>query len=121
MSVAVGLDELARRVEEYGAHPFLMTSGDDRRPHVVSVTVTFDGERFTFGAGRTSRANLAENDAATLLWPSAGGPYALIVDGGGVVDDDAEIATLTPTRAVLHRLADASADLPSCIRIEAAG
>jgi hypothetical protein len=117
MSVPVALDELARRIEELGDHPFLVTISADRRPHIVSVSVRFDGERFSSHAGRTSRANVADGGAVTLLWPGAGGPYGLIVDGTGQVDDD-ETMTVTPTRAVLHRLADAPDDLPSCVRIE---
>jgi hypothetical protein len=118
VSAPVALQELASRVEEFGPHPFLVTTAPDRRPHVVSVTVRFDGARFSFPAGRTSRSNVAANEGLTLLWQAVGGPYALIVDGTGDVDGDAETVMVTPTRAVLHRLADAPADLPSCIRIE---
>jgi hypothetical protein len=120
VSVPVALDELGRRLDELGSHPFLVTTSADRRAHVVSVTAPFDGSRFAVPAGRTSRANAAVNDAVTLLWPGAGGPYALIVDGTAQVDadTDAEILMVTPTRAVLHRLADASDELPSCVRIE---
>src|SRR5215211_279308 len=103
MSVPVALDELARRVEEFGAHPFLLTAGPDRRTHAVSVTIHFDGERFSVPVGRSSRANVTSNESVTLLWPGGGGPYALIVDGDGAVDGDTETATVTPTRAVLHR------------------
>lgn len=118
MSTPVALDELARRVEEFGSHPFLVTTSTDRRPHIVSVTVEFDGVQFSLEAGRTSRTNVAASTALTLLWPAVGGPYGLIVDGTGLTDDEAETVTVTPTRAVLHRLADAPRNLPSCVRIE---
>jgi hypothetical protein len=118
VSVPVAMEELARRVQEFGRHPFLVSTGADGRAHVVSVAVEFDGSRFSMPAGRTSRANLAATHAATLLWPGAGGPYGLIVDGDAAGDDAAEIVTVTPTRAVLHRLAHASDELPSCVRIE---
>lgn len=116
MSVAVALDELARRLEEFGGHPFLVTTGADGRPHVVSITAHFDGAQFSFTAGKTSRTNLGTTGSLTLLWPGAGGPYSLIVDGAARIDGDE--VTVTPTRAVLHRLAFAPDDLPSCIRIE---
>jgi len=118
VSVPVALGELARRVEEFGRHPFLVTTSGDQHPHVVSVTVAFDGAQFSMSAGRTSRANVAANATVTLLWPGAGGPYGLLVDGDAHGDEDAEVLTVAPTRAVLHRLADASDDLPSCVRIE---
>jgi hypothetical protein len=116
MSVAVALDELARRLDEYGVHPFLVTCGADARPHVTSVTVGFDGEVFSLSAGRTSSANVVHHPTATLLWPGTGGPYSLIVDGASRSVDDTNV--LEPTRAVLHRLAAAPADLPTCVPIE---
>src|SRR3954447_15189773 len=90
VSVPVALDELGRRVDEFGSRPFLVTASADRRPHVVSVTVEFDGIRFSLGAGRTSRAHVAECHSVTLLWPGSGGPYGLIVDGAGEVDAESE-------------------------------
>jgi hypothetical protein len=84
----------------------------------VSVTVQFDGTRFSLGAGRTSRAHVAECESVTLLWPGSGGPYGLIVDGVGEVDAERETLTVAPTRAVLHRLADAPDELPTCVPIE---
>ena len=116
MSLPVALEELARRVEEFGPHPFLVTTSSDQRPHVTSVTVDFDGARFSLGVGRTSSANVAASESVTLLWPAPRGPYALIVDCAGTVTG--ETLSVTPTRAVLHRLADASEELPSCVRIE---
>jgi hypothetical protein len=117
MSVSVALDELARRIEELGHHPFLVTTSPDGRPHIVSVSARFDGTRFSSAAGRTSRTNVAEGAPVTLLWPGGDGPYALIVDGTGQVEGDDSV-TVTPTRAVLHRRSDASDDLPSCVPIE---
>jgi hypothetical protein len=112
------LDELARRVEEFGSFPFLVTTSAVGHPHVVSVAVTFDGSEFSLPAGRTSRANLAANGSVTLLWAGAGGPYGLIVDGAGRIDGDSDNVTVVPTRAVLHRLADAPTELASCVPIE---
>jgi len=113
----VALEELARRVDEFGPHPFLVTTSSEGRAHVVSVAAQFDGAQFSLQPGRTSRTNLAGNESVTLLWPGAGGPYGLIVDGAARLDGD-DAVTIAPTRAVLHRLADASEDLPSCVRIE---
>jgi hypothetical protein len=45
--------------------------------------------------------------------------YSLIVDGDvdPHVDTEGELV-IRPTRAVLHRVADASADLPNCITVD---
>ena len=115
----MSLEELARRVEEFGPLAFLVTI-DGTGTHVVSVAAQFDGRQLSMTAGRSSRANIDAMSTATLLWPSPdGGPYSLIVDGDAHTDGDT--AVLRPTRAVLHRLADAPDDIPSCVRIEQDG
>lgn len=112
----MSLEELERRVEEFGSVAFLVTT-DGTTAHVVSVAVSFDGETFSVPAGRSSQRNIDAAATATLLWPGRdGGPYSMIVDG--TADHDGDTARVHPTRAVLHRLADAPADLPSCVRIE---
>lgn len=119
MSVAVSLDALHDRISEIGGDPFLVTVGVDQRAHVVSVRARIAGSHVVVSAGSTSRANAAGNPAVTLLWgPPDDGPYSLIVDGNGVVLDDADEVAVSPTRAVLHRIAGAPDDLPSCIRLD---
>ena len=115
----MSLEELARRLEEFGDVAFLVTT-DGAGAHVVSVPTTFDGGQLHMPAGRTSQGNVESSTTATLLWPSPdGGPYCLIVDGDAQVDGDH--VTVLPTRAVLHRLADAPSDLPSCVSLEPDG
>jgi hypothetical protein len=109
---------LAGHVADFGPHPFLITSMADGRPHVVSVPVRVEDGFLVVSAGRTSRANVAGHVAATLLWPAPqDGDYSLIVDGTGVVAEAVEEITLSPTRAVLHRVAGSGNDLPSCVPV----
>lgn len=115
MSRPVALDELTERIDELGPLAFLLTT-DGTSPHVVSVLVEPDGAVLSLSAGSTSRANVGTTRRATLLWPGAGN-YCLIVDGDTEVNGGT--LRLHPTRAVLHRLATAPTDLPSCIRLEA--
>ena len=116
MSVAVSLEELGRRVDEFGLLAFLVTT-DGVNPHIVSVAVDFDGTSFSIHAGRSSHRNIESTATATLLWAGQeGGPYSLIVDGTAAGEGD--VVRLHPTTAVLHRLADAPRDLPSCVRLE---
>ncbi len=107
MSVAVPLDVLSERVAEFGCHPYLVTVSPEGRAHVASVSTTVVGDRLVLPAGRTSRANLASNPAVTLLWTAHDdGVYSLIVDGHGqVLGGDVDDVAITPTRAVLHRVA----------------
>lgn len=119
MSVPVSLEALRDQIAGFGGDLYLITVGAEGAAHVVSVRGTLDGDRVIVGAGRTSRANATTNPAVTMLWPAApGGDYSLLVDGTAVVDDAAEAVAVAPTRAVLHRVVGADADLPSCVRLE---
>ncbi|MGH9229050.1 MAG: pyridoxamine 5'-phosphate oxidase family protein [Acidimicrobiales bacterium] len=120
MSVAVGLRELHERIEASGPRAFLLTVSGEGEPHVVSVVVRRDGDALAFGAGRTSQANLRARPTASLLWPSRpveGGEYSLIVDAHADTDADGDTVTVTPTAAVLHRIAGSTGAGPSCIRV----
>jgi hypothetical protein len=120
VSVTVALDALRERVAEFGSVAFLLTVSDDRRPHVVSVAIAWDGDDLIAGAGRTTTANASRQPAVSLLWSPIGpGDYGLIVDGVAVVEARNGEAALriTPGRAVLHRLASAERDGPSCVTV----
>jgi len=120
MSVPVDLTALGAEIERFGAVAFLVTASPDGRPHVVSVAVTFAGGRLTMPAGRTARRNVTDSSAATLLWSGVpGDAYCLLVDGTArLAGDEDEVITVDPTSAVLHRLADAPDDLPSCVPVD---
>ena len=119
MSVPVDLAALRQRIDEFSGPAFLVTVGDDQRPHVVSVSVRQEGDRLMVGAGRRTRANLSARPAATLLWPpAAGGEYSLLVDGiAEVPEADSGDVGITAASAVLHRVAESVGDGPTCLPV----
>jgi len=119
VSVAVDLRALGERLDEYGPRAYLLTVTDGRRPHAVSVTVRLDGDRLITSVGRRTATNLVERPDATFLWSPVGpeGEYSLIVDGTAVAPVDEGAIAVAPTRAVLHRVAGADGDAPTCIPV----
>ena len=120
MSVTVALDDLRERSEEFGAVAYLLTVTDDRRPHVVSVEVAWEEDALVAGAGRTTSANVAGQPNVSILWsPPSDGDYSLIVDGTAEARqrDGTAVVVIRPSRAVLHRSANADGDGPSCITV----
>jgi hypothetical protein len=101
MSVPVELEQLRSQIASAGADVFLLSVRDGSRPHAVSALVSWDGDDLVVPATRRSSSNVAEASSVTLLWPSSGQEYSLIVDGTAVVDGD--VLRITPTHAVLHR------------------
>lgn len=116
----MALHALHERIGEFGGRAFLVST-DGRHPHVVSVSVALDGDRLVVDAGRRTSANVRAHPAVTLLWPPPGGEgdYSLIVDGDGQPAVRAEQGPMAirPSAAVLHRLADAPGQGPSCITV----
>jgi len=116
VSVPVALDALRGRIEQYGPNAHLVTVSSEGHPHVVSVVVEMDGGQLTSGAGRTTTANVAANPAVTFLWAAPkGDDYSLLVDATATATDG--VLTASPTRAVLHRVAGAPGEGPSCIEV----
>lgn len=115
----VELDRLWERIGEFGPRAYLVTVTDEGTPHVVSVVVDRVEDRLAVGAGRRTRANLAERPSLTLLWPPAADPaYSLVVDGTFAADlDGGERIAIDPTSAVLHRVAGAEGDGPTCVPV----
>ncbi|MDQ1446376.1 MAG: hypothetical protein QOI20_2840 [Acidimicrobiaceae bacterium] len=118
MSVAVDLAELAEHIESFGPVAYLVTTGEGGGAHVVSVMPVWNDDELSTPAGRSTSANVAANGRATLLWPAASGAdYCLLVDETGRVVEDPSSVAVRPTRAVLHRLPQADASLPSCVTV----
>lgn len=107
MSVAVGLDELRRKIEEFPTDPYLLSVGDDGRAHTVAVSARWSGDDLVVPAGNTTVRNATARPLVALLWPPpARGGFSLIVDATVVSTHRADAGneiTLRPSRAVLHR------------------
>ena len=121
MSVPVALSELAEKIESFGPACYLMTVSDAAAPHVVSVAPAWSesGEELAVSAGKTTLGNATARPTVTLLWPAPpGGDYCLLVEAAATVDTAADGSlTVRPTRAVLHRMATADAELPNCVTV----
>lgn len=119
MSVKVGLDELEARVREFGPGAFLVSVNLEGAPHTTSVAPRWEDGRLVAGVGNRTAANTAAHPVVTLLFTSAdaAAQYCLVVDGRASVDDAGPTVTVEPVAAVLHRLATATGDGPSCIKV----
>jgi hypothetical protein len=117
VSVPVDLEALETIAAALGDEALLATVTDAATPHIVSVLVRWSGGRIEIGAGRRTAANIALHPTVTLLWPHRhDDAYRLIVDGDATVDTATII--VTPTFAVLHRIAGAAGDGPTCLPVE---
>lgn len=113
----VDLDALRDRIADYGTTAFLVTVNENGTAHVVSVTLRSEGGGLAAVVGRRSRANVEQNQHVTLLWPPGPDPaYSMIVDATAVAGDKDEI-TLEPHSAVLHQVAGAAGDGPTCLPV----
>jgi hypothetical protein len=118
VSVPVDLAALAEKIEAFGAVSYLVTTGNEGAPHVVSVVPAWEGDDLVVSAGQGTMRNAGAHPTVTLLWPgAAGADYSLIVDGQARVMEGPARIVIQPTKAVLHRLPQADASLPSCVTV----
>lgn len=119
MSVAVDIEALDEQITAYGPRAYLLTVTDELLPHVVSVEVALQDDLLATSVGRRTGANLASRPAATFLWPPPDPTvgYSLIVDGTAVQPAAEGPLRVQPVTAVLHRVAGASGDGPTCVPV----
>jgi hypothetical protein len=102
MSIPVAIDDLAAAVGEY-TWAYLLTVGDDLRPHIVAVAPDWDGEHLVMDVGTRTAGNAAARRSISLCYPPiVEGGYSLIVDGDASADGGNTVR-FAPTGAVLHR------------------
>ena len=105
MSIRVELVDLAEAVRARGPG-YLMTAGNEGRPHTIHVSFTIEGTELRAPSGRSTGRNIEANPKVALLWPPASpDDYSLIVDGDATVETDGDhsVAVITATSAILHR------------------
>ncbi len=117
MSVPVDVSDLESRLVEFGRTPFLVTTGDDLRPHTTHVVVALDDENLVSMVGRTTAHNASARSLVALLWmPVETDGYSLIVDGEATVDGST--VRVRPTKAILHRNAGGENYAADCLRLD---
>ena len=101
MSIPVDLAELPEALTQRGLDCYLVTLGGER-PHIVAVTVHWNGELLVAPAGGRTAANVVVRSGVSLLWPAtADDPdRTLLVDGTARADSSQEVITIKPTSAV---------------------
>lgn len=102
MSIPVDPADLARTLGDYGVG-YLLSTSPQGRIKAITITARVEHDVVVVPApSRSTAANLAENPAATLLFPPlVQGGYTLLVDGSA--EADVEGFRFSPFSAVLHR------------------
>jgi hypothetical protein len=117
MSLPVELEHLREAIAATDRAPYLLTVGDDERPHSVAATWDWQGDELALPVGNRTLTNARARGLISLLWPpSEPSGYSLIVDGdvthteGTGAGDN--LMRVRPTRAVLHRPAAGPTESP---------
>ena len=101
MSIPVPLSELGATLSAY-PWGYLVTVGDDMRPHLHALPTVYDGSVLRAVAGRTARRNIVPRPEVTMVFPHPDpAEYSLIVDGTAAEQGDDVV--VVPSHAVLHR------------------
>lgn len=124
MSRPARFEDVTRHVAEFGERAMLVTVSGTGAPHVVSVVIEVGDERLLARVGPTTRANLTDRPAVSLVWaPLPGGEYQLLLDGAASAADGepsgngVSTISIDVTSGILHRLAELPGEAPSCIAL----
>ncbi len=100
---AVDFARLAEALADFDTG-YLITVGQDGRPHTVMVDTVLRDNVFHVGeVGSHTLDNLGVHDVVSLLWPPREpGGYALMVDGRAEAGEQLRVV---PIKALLHRRA----------------
>lgn len=100
---AVDFARLAEALADFDT-AYLITTGEDGRPHTVMVDAALQDNVFHVGdVGSHTARNLDVHTIVSLLWPPREpGGYALMVDGRA---ETGEALRIVPVKALLHRQA----------------
>jgi hypothetical protein len=100
------MEGLRAALAERGASAYVLTVGDDARPHAVHAPVRWEGDVLAAEVGKRSASNAAARPSVSLLYPvRTDGDYSLIIDGTAAVAarEGGQLLLITPLKAVLHR------------------
>ena len=118
MSILVPLEGLRAAIAARGESAYLLTVGDDGRPHAVHVPVRWHEDALGADVGKRTAANASARPAAvSLLYPvRTPDDYTLLVDGTASVAQvgDEQRVLVKPSKAVLHRPAAAPDPASAC-------
>jgi hypothetical protein len=107
VSIAVALEDLQATAARHGDAAYVLTAGDDGRPHVSHQRVRVDGATISFAAGGSTRRNAqARPHAIVVLWPPhEPDGFSLLADAtlAGEAAPPGEPLAVRATHAVLHR------------------
>jgi hypothetical protein len=97
-------------IDRYGRIAYLLTIGDDGRPHCTAVVTSWIADALVATAGRQSLANAAARPNVTLLWPPpTWGAHSLILDAEATTrlsHDGVQLIEFQPVRVVRHPTPD---------------
>jgi hypothetical protein len=116
--------DVRRHLSDFGDRATLITVDTSESPHVVSTIVEPTDTLLRARVGPKTVANLAAHPHVSLVWAAPeGGEYLLIVDGVaepvGTADESGATAVSIAVRSgILHRLAGAAGQGPSCIALD---
>lgn len=116
MSVSVPLERLQQAAAEYDGG-YLVTVGEDSRPHAVYVAPVWEEGALVAEIGTRSAANATLHPEVALVYPPRVlGGYSLIMDGTATVapGDGKRGVRVVPTKAMLHRPATAPDPARAC-------
>jgi len=117
MSIKVTIEDIDKRLDEYGNSAFVVTMTEEGKAKIVHSLIFLEDDFLICTPGKGTIKNLTASSSVSLIFPPySDGGFSMIIDGvGQILDLEKGFMKVTITGGVLHRSAAQSLDeKPQC-------
>ena len=117
MSIKVTIEDIDKRLAEYGNSAFVVTMTEAGKAKIVHSVISLEDNCLICSPGKGTLKNLADSSSVSLIFPPhSDDGFSMIIDGDGqILDPEKGSIKVKITGSVLHRPAAQSLnEEPKC-------
>ncbi|MFL3012050.1 MAG: hypothetical protein ACJZ1Z_03660 [Acidimicrobiales bacterium] len=105
MSIKVTIEDIDKRLSEYGHSAFVVTMTEEGKAKIVHSVISLEDDCLICSPGKGTLKNLADSSSVSLIFPPhSDDAYSMIIDGDGqILDSEKGSIKVKITGGVLHR------------------
>jgi hypothetical protein len=105
MSIKVTIEDIDKRLDEYGNSAFVVTMAEEGKAKIVHSFISLEDDCLICSPGKGTLKNLADSSSVSLIFPPhSDGGFSMIIDGDGqILDPEKGSIKVKINGGVLHR------------------
>ena len=105
MSIKVAIEDIGKRIEEYGNSAYVVTVTKEGKAKIVHSIITLEENFIICSPGKGTIKNLTHSSSVSFLFPpNSDGGFSMIIDGiCQIQDQEKDFIKVAVAGGVLHR------------------